>query len=499
MSSTDAQSDDVQQETEGPEKPPLSLEVQVDNTSSCQRHVTVTVSREDVDRYLREAFDELKPKAEVPGFRPGRAPRKLVESRFKDQVSEQVKGSLVMDSLTQVSEEQDFSAISEPELDFEAVELPETGAFTFEFDIEVRPDFDMPQWEGLTLNRPMKEFSDEEVDQHLKKVLERSAAVVERQDGGVEKGDRLTVKLTVRHEDRVVTELDAVELRVDPAVSFNDATIDAFDTLMRGARKGDTRTTTVRISENADREALRGQEVEVRLRVQGIRYVKLPKLTPEFLAKLGGFEDEEDVREAVRIELERQFVYRQQQHLREQITATLTKGADWDLPPDLVRRQSRRELERMLLELRSSGFSDEMIQSYANQIRQNSLQVTEKSLKEHFIFERIAEDQEIDASEKDYDAEIENIAMQQNESPRRIRARLEKSGQMDALRNQVIERKVVNLICSKANFVDTPVDEKSDDAFALDLALAGGHDTSQIPEAKHGGDAEELRESVDRR
>jgi len=81
---------------------------------------------------------------------------------------------------------------------------------------------------------------------------------------------------------------------------------------------------------------------------------------------------------------------------------------------------------------------------------------------------------------------------------RRVRARLEKRGQMDALRNQVVERKVIDLICSKAHFTDTPLEEKPDDTCALDLALAGGHDTSEIPEAKHGGEAEELREPIDR-
>src|SRR6056297_2257345 len=144
MTSTDSQASEAPQGNEGQEKTPLSLEVNVDKSSTCERHVTVTVAREDIDRYLREAFDELKPKAEVPGFRPGRAPRKLVQARFKEQIQNQVKGSLVMDALEQVSEEQDFSAISEPDFDFDALEIPDDGPMTFEFDIEVRPDFEMP-------------------------------------------------------------------------------------------------------------------------------------------------------------------------------------------------------------------------------------------------------------------------------------------------------------------------------------------------------------------
>ena len=95
------------------EKEKLDLTVDIASTSACQRHVTVTVSRNDIDRYFDEAFSEMMPKANIPGFRPGRAPRKLVESHFRKDVSEQIKGSLLLDSMTQVTDEEEFSAISE--------------------------------------------------------------------------------------------------------------------------------------------------------------------------------------------------------------------------------------------------------------------------------------------------------------------------------------------------------------------------------------------------
>ena len=126
----------------------LALEVKVETRSTCERHVTVTIPREDIERYFDKEFSELMPTAHVPGFRPGHAPRKLVETRFRKDIAEKVKSELLMDSLAQVNEEQKLSAISEPDFDFEAVELPEEGPLTFEFDIEVRPEFDLPQVEG---------------------------------------------------------------------------------------------------------------------------------------------------------------------------------------------------------------------------------------------------------------------------------------------------------------------------------------------------------------
>ncbi|NLX53606.1 MAG: trigger factor [Planctomycetaceae bacterium] len=497
MSSKDTDPNAERESAEAKEKPKLTLEVKIDKPGACQRHVTVTVAREDVERYLTEAFDELKPKAEVPGFRPGRAPRKLVESRFRDQVNDQVKGSLLMDSLSQVSDEYEFSAISEPDFDLDAVSIPEDGPFTFEFDVEVRPEFEVPAWDGLQLERPIREYTDEDVERYLNRLLERYGKLVPR-DGGAEPKDVLTVDIEVMHDGEVIAAHPDVRITLQPNLSLRDATINGIDKLLAGATHGDTRETQVTISEGAEHEAMRGQEVTVRFEIEEVRQVELPKLTPTFLDSIGGFEDEDELREAVRHEMERQAGFAQQQHMRKQITAALLRGADWELPPALVRRQVKRELERMVLELQSAGFSVEMIQKHANEIRQNSVRSTEVALKEHFILERIAEDREIDAEPADYDAEVMLIAEQTGDSARRVRSRLEKRGQMDALRNQIIERKVIELICSQAHFTDVPLPKTADDTCAVDLALAGGHDASEIPEAKHGGEAEELREPIDR-
>jgi trigger factor len=115
MSTTETEVENPAEEAKEEEKQRLALDVKIDQPSACERHVTVTVAHEDVDRYLKDAFNELMPKAELPGFRPGRAPRKLVESRFKEHVADQVKGKILMDSLSQLSDDHQFTAISEPD------------------------------------------------------------------------------------------------------------------------------------------------------------------------------------------------------------------------------------------------------------------------------------------------------------------------------------------------------------------------------------------------
>jgi trigger factor len=190
-------------------------------------------------------------------------------------------------------------------------------------------------------------------------------------------------------------------------------------------------------------------------------------------------------------DLKRQSEFHQQQEARRQITSLLTESANWELPPELLRRQSRRELERSVLELKRNGFSDEEIRAYENDLRQNSMTATARALKEHFILERIAEEEKIEAESEDYDQEIALIAAQSGESVRRVRARLEKGELMDALRNQVIERKVLELVLSHAKFKDVKYKPEGADTEAIEQT-AGGDEESEIPEAQHSGEAEPL-------
>jgi trigger factor len=192
--------------------------------------------------------------------------------------------------------------------------------------------------------------------------------------------------------------------------------------------------------------------------------------------------------------LTRQLTYHQEQQARKQITALLTAAATWELPPELLRRQSRREMERTKLELRRSGFSDEEIQAKENEIRQNVLASTARLLKEHFILERIAEEEKITDEPADYDREIALIAAQSGESPRRVRAHLEQRDLMDVLRNQIIERKVIELVLSKATFQDLPFEPEGVDVEAVNWSAGGQPDDAdeEIPEAKHGGQVESL-------
>ncbi len=484
MASTET---DSSEET-GLERAKLQYDVKVDKISACERHVVVTIGRPEIDRYFKEAFDEVVPKADLPGFRTGKAPRKLIESRFKSEVADQVKNSLVIESLQDITEGDHFSAISEPKFNLKVIEVPSEGDFVYEFDIEVRPDFETPKWEGLELKRLTFNLSDSDVDKQTARTLSRFSKG-EAVDGAAELGDTLVLNVKFFDGDSLVSSVEEQEVPLRTKLTFGDAIVENFGDLLAGVREGEKRDTTVTISDSAPNPAYRGKQFKAEFEVVEIRRIIIDDLTPVVLDSLG-FESSEELRNFVREELERQFVYHQQQDLRKQIVGTLTAGADWEMPEGLVNSQTTRELQRMILELQRSGFQRDQINQYVNLSRNNARQSTIAALREHFVLEKIAEELEIEPTPEEYDREIELLAEQSDMSVRRMRARLEKSGQMDAVRNQIIERTVIEKITSAAkvsDVQDTEFLKRDAESSSIDF-LISGHVT-EIPEAEFDNDA----------
>jgi len=483
-SSSDASTAVASPESESEVKP-LDLDVSIEEVSTCQRRVKVTIPRADIDRYRDAAIGDLMPSALLPGFRPGRAPRRLVSSRFKSELADQIRSKLVTDAMTQVSESGKLAPISEPEFDLAAVLVPEEGPLTFEFSLEVRPEFELPKWKGLSITRPAREIGAADIDEALGNILrERGRYVPSGKAPAV--GDLIVANLRFTHGDDQLSEAAEMEIVVRPKLSFADAELEGFDALVGQAKPGDTVTATVKVSDEAAVEPLRGQDVTLALELLDVKQHELPSLTPVVLEELGGFESEEALRAAVTRQLEGQLEWHRRKQVRQQVAAALTASASWDLPPDLLRRQAQRELERAILELRRSGFDDDSIRRHVNELRQTVLASTARALKEHFILERIAEEQGVADEAADYDGEIRAIASQSGESPRRVRASLERRGLMDVLRNQIIERKTVDLITSEAKFKDVPFEFPKPDTEAVDHAVCGvvvGEE--EIPVAAH--------------
>lgn len=465
----------------------LEISSSMETLGACERRVTLAIPRSEIDRYFSKEFDTIFPSAHVPGFRPGKAPREMFERRFRKEVQDRIKSALVGDALEVFSKDETITPIGEPQFDFAHITLPESGDFSFTFDLEVRPEFDLPEWRGLEISKPAREFTEEDVDTAIREVL-ANRRILRAKTGGAELGDSLKAFFRFCDVETLRTFGDSgeVHLYLRNKLYFQDATIENYGEWLAGICAGEERTTTIKLAENTANEEMNGKEVVVKVLVSEVSEPEPMDETnahrAEILESLGVGSIEE-LRQAMRDVLVRQLQYEQNRQVRTQILAKLTVAATWDIPPRLLRRQTERELRRVLLEMQQSGYPDEMIQQQINVLRQSARVSMTKALKEHFVLEKIGESEKVDASEDDYIREMQLIAQQRRTSMRRVQRQIEQSGEMDILRNQIVERKVIAVIVETAKVTEVAFElpRTSQNNEALDISIV--QDAGNLPAA----------------
>jgi trigger factor len=443
---------------EGEEKKPQKLHqnVEMRDVGPCKKHIKVTVERGDIDARLGEKFSELVADANVAGFRPGKAPRKLVERRFQKDVGDQVKTEVLLASLEQLAEENDIAPLSAPNIDPANIQMPKDGPLVYEFEVEVRPQFDLPNYKGLKIRRPVHTFTDDEVAEQERRLLAPYGQVVPKPEGNAQIGDVIVADVTTRDGDRQLSSIKESQLRVEKQLAFKDGIAEKFGEEVQDAKAGDSRVVNITLSSNVADPSLRGKTVQATMEIKDVKTLRLPELTHEFLHTFG-VHSPDQLHELIRVLLQRRLEHQQRQSAREQVLEQISAASEWQLPEDLLLRQARKALARRVMEMRADGISEEEIQARQRVLQQDVLRSTALALKEHFVLQKVAEVEKIEVNDDDLEAEIERIAAQNDESPRRVRARLEKEDLLDALAAEMIERKALDLILDSAEYEDVPL------------------------------------------
>ncbi len=454
-----------------PEAPTkLPQEVVINDAGPCKKHVKVTVDRAAIDARMDEKFSELvlNSPGQIDGFRPGKAPRKIIEKRFSKEVRAEVKTEVLMASLEQLAEDNTLSPLSPPNLDPGSVVIPDDGPMVYEFDIEVRPEFDLPSYKGLKIRRPTQTFTDADVEKESRRLLEPRGQIVPK-EGNVEPDDLVTADVTITHDGKQLNKLSEVRVKVEERLALSDGVIEDFAKQMAGAKPGETRNFDVTLSQDLGNESLRGAKVQAAFEVKDVKTVRLPDLTPEILEEFG-VRNEDQYKELVRARLERYLEYVQRQSARQQVLEKLAGDANWDLPRELLAKQARKTLSRKVMEMRSAGMTDEQILGRQRVLENDAIKSTAAALKEHFVLQKIAELEKIEIEDSDIEEEIDRIADQTDESPRRVRARLEKEDLIEPLATELLERRALDLVLASAEYEDYALDttERSDEVATME-------------------------------
>jgi len=446
-------------EGEGQQPAKLHQTVEMRDVGPCKKHIKVSVDRNDIDARLGEKFSELVADSNVSGFRPGKAPRRIVERRFSKEVTDQVKTEVLLASLEQLAEEHDVAPLAAPNIDPANIELPKEGPLVYEFEVEVRPEFDLPNYKGLRIRRPVHTFTEEEVEAEERRILIPYGQVVPKPEGDAQVGDILVADVTTRDGDRVINTIKEATFRIDKQLAFRDGMAEKFGEQVKGAKTGDRKQVDIQLSTAVADATLRNKTVQATFEVKEVKKQLLPELTHEFLHNFG-VHSPGQLHELAGVILQRRLEYQQRQAAREQVMQHIAASANWQLPEELLMRQARKALNRRVLEMQADGIPEHEIAARRRLLEQNILRSTELSLKEHFVLQKIAEVEKIDVNDEDMENEIDRLAAQTNETPRRLRARLEREDMLDALAAEMIERKALDLILDSAEYEDVPLGQQ---------------------------------------
>ncbi len=450
----------------------INQAVQIKDSGPCKKHIQVSIARADLDERLAEKFAEVSVEAPIRGFRPGKAPKQLIERKFYKEVSEQLKTELLLASLEQLAEDHDLNPISPPDLNPGAVVFPKEGDLVYEFHVEVRPQVEAPEYKGLKLNRPVHTFTKEEIGSEADRILRRMGRPTAKAEGSaVARGDQVTLAGKVGDGAKSIGDIKSAKFRVEEKLAFKDGIAHNFAKEIEGAKVGDTRQVNIELSQSLSLPDLRGKSVVAELKVEAIEEIKAPELTGAFLSSFG-VDTPDQFHELVEVMLKRRLEHRQRQSARQQFLETALKKVDWELPQDLLMKQARTAMARRVMEMRSDGIAEDEIRARQRLLSQDITRSTAEALKEHFVLQKVAELEKLEVSDAEIEEEIRRIASQEGESPRRVRARMEREDLVDALAAELLERKVLDYIISQAEFTEVELDKEEDGALGTSEAQA---------------------------
>ncbi len=425
-----------------PEQNSLIAEVELEEISQCKRRIKFTVPSEEVGKELDAAYEEVKETAQIPGFRPGKAPRHIVEQRMGKTFRERALSRIRERALGQAVLEHKLSPVSSAQ--FENIVYEKGKPFTFEATMEVIPEITLPEYKGLKIERkdPLP-TTDADVTAELDRLRERFAELSPVTDRPLRDGDIAVMT----YEEEADGQTEKFERRsVEMA---DDFVLPGFIENVRGMNPGDKREFRIAVPEDyTDKEAA-GKVVDYRLQLDEIKARTVPAVDDGFAKKLG-FESLESLKKHIRTGITERRERDAEQEEVSEIVTFLLKNTDFEIPQSLMAEETRRRTSRRVETALRAGMSGELIRERRDELIKNSATEAYADLKLQILILKIAEKEGIKVSREETEARVERIASAAKVEKEALRKRYYEEDRLDDIRNQILEQKVISFLHNSA-------------------------------------------------
>jgi trigger factor len=449
----------------------LNPTVKIEDAGPSLKKLSIEVPAEVVDEKLGSSLDTVMVEAEVPGFRKGRAPRRLIEKKFGTVIQREAKQQIVAMAYQEAVEQHKLKVIGEPRADeLDKAELAPGKPLAFSVEVEVQPEFKTPDLEGITVLKPTVDVTDELVNGEIEKIRINEGDL-EEQDAPQE-GDYLTGHGIMTGPDgEEFYNIEGAVVRVPMPEDEGKGMIlgvlvDDFAKQLGMPKPGETATIETTGPEGHEREELRGKKLKVTFAVSRVDRI-IPAELADVVARTG-FESEEQLREAVKTRLTQRGLVQQQSAMRQQVAKALVDGTEMELPERLTAGQAERTLERRRMELMYRGVDPAEIERHMAELRSSSADVARNELKLFFILNQAAEELDVRVEEAEINGRIAQMAAEQGVRPEQLRRDLIESRRVTQVFQQLREHKTMDAILQKAK-----VEEVSGEEFNKKMEAAG--------------------------
>lgn len=402
----------------------------------------VEIPLDEVERARERVTNSLRQRVRLPGFRPGKAPVSMIQSRFESDIRNEVLELLLPQAFRDRVQKEELKVVGTP--DISDLKFEPGQPIRFKADFEVAPEFEIAEYHGLPVQYEEPVVSDEDVANRLDSMRESKAEYINLDPRPVEDKDFVLVQL------KSLSGLaEPIEQDVQIEVGGSE-TLPAFNEVLLGANPGEAREVDVTYPEDYGQERLAGKTVRFELTPKFVRKKELPALDDEFARDLGDYQSLDELKEAVRKSIFHEKQYVAQREAKEALIDKLVEANDFPVPAAYVDRQIENQVRAQLRELAGHDVDPNSMNVDWSKVKENQRDKAVRNVKASLLLEKISDREGIKASKDEVDREVQRIARQEREAVAVTRARLEKEGTLGRIAGHIQTEKTLQFVFEQA-------------------------------------------------
>jgi len=427
------------------------MKVTAERIDRVKAQVTVEIPEEEFEISLQKAYKTVVNRINVPGFRKGKTPRRILEKMYgREILMEEALKDAIPSAYDKALEEikGEFIAVSEPQ--YELIQAEKEKPVIFKAVFDIKPEVKLGKYKGLELTRRSTEIKEEDIDAEIERMRERYARLETVEEAAVE-GDILTIDFEGKLDGRAFNGGSAENYHLQIG---SHRMIEGFEEQLVGSRPGETREVEVTFPEDYGSPELAGQRAVFTVTVKEIKRKELAPLDDEFAKDVSEFDTLQELRLDIANKLKEAAQIRAENELRSEAINKVVEAAEIEIPRSMVERQAYRLVENFALQLQGQGLSLEdyfkATNSTFEDLFKNYLPAAENAVRTDLVLEAIAKAENITVTEEEIEAEIGKMAEQYRQEPTKVREVVEKQGRISSLEFGIMIRKAVDFIIAEA-------------------------------------------------